>query len=335
VRGAERGAEGCGVAPPQRSDGVLHARVLGHDVTHAARERLRQGGDARPIIGADPSQLIDPERAGGFFAFAPPHAIAPARVVVRDARPDHREVGRPRESHVLGGERVRVDEQSRAGHAEAHDHRIHHADRRTDEAVLDLVGDPRHVSIVEAQREQPAQGPDHGDDERGARREPPAERHVRRHAQRGTAEDVSPAAQHGPDAAREVQPRAVRRLGTQSERQPLAIRHRAGRDLDHVVVADRRLHPRAQGEHRGQDEAAVVIGVLAHEVHATRRFGRDLGGATEELDERRELAAHAVDPSAARSSAAFSSGRVSAVKAPAPSSLPARYLRRPGMRSAG
>ena len=63
----------------------------------------------------------------------------------------------------------------------------------------------------------------------------------------------------------------------------------------------------------------MVVGVLADQVDAAGRFAD-------------AAVRHPRRPQHVCNSFTFSSGRVSAVNTPAPSSLPARYFKRPGMR---
>ena len=83
------------------------------------------------------------------------------------------------------------------------------------------------------------------------------------------------------------------------------------------------------GERDRQDEAVVVVGVLAEQVDASGRARQGFGQAPEGAH---EGVAHDRLTGTACSSRALSSGSASMAKKPAPSSVPARYLRRSRVR---
>ena len=81
------------------------------------------------------------------------------------------------------------------------------------------------------------------------------------------------AREHRPDAADVVGPmmvlRCLRRLGFTVDPDRFAVLARA--DHDPLVVSRRRGDPRRSIDRHRHDEAVVVVGVLADQVHATRR----------------------------------------------------------------
>ncbi len=244
--------------------------------------------------------------------------------------------GRQRDG--LGRQRPRIDEQRLADARQARRHLVHDADGRADEVGLDRSADPGQLHVVELESEQTPQRPEDRHFQGRARRKATTERHI------GGQREIEPAsleargAKGDRHALHVVQPPLTGLLVAELEH----AQRRIGAELaaPHANATARACRHGRHGRLRDQGrqhEAAVVVGVLADEIHAPvrrrdhhRRDAEQLGELR--VADHRQRAAHSRLTSTACSSRALSSGSVSAVNAPAPASLPARYFSLPGMR---
>ena len=120
-------------------------------------------------------------------------------------------------------------------------------------------------------------------------------------------------------------------MAVRHEGRSVVVFERVGTELASAAARPGDEDGAVDGE--GEDEAAVVVDVLADQIDAAGGFGDAVGRAIElareGIDERSDALVVSdcyVRGSDSRSSRAFSSGAVSLMKVPAPVSTPARYL---------
>jgi hypothetical protein len=250
-----------------------------------ARLDVGQPGDRRQRVDADVAQVRHAERGRGGERLAPPIDVAAADVLVRDARVDHHQLrpGRPR--NPLEGDRARVDEQRLAGTPQAARHLVHDPDRRADEVGLDALRQPGDRVIVDRERLQRAQPAHQADAQGGARRHAAADGD-RRDDPRVEALDLDAvAAQHVRHALDVVDPALAGLLVAQRVGGGIAAQRGAER-ADTATIAVAQPHVRPLRQHRRQDEAVVVVGVLADQVDPGRCVRLGVGRGTEGPHER-------------------------------------------------
>jgi hypothetical protein len=216
---------------------------------------------------------------------------------------------------------------------------VHDAALDADEVVLGALAELRQRDVVERQIERGAEGACDGDFERGGGGEAGALRHIAGEREIEAADGVAGRDERGRDAADVVRPVAGRGVRDVREVASGVGVEVGGVCPERVVVAAGPGAEDAAVDGEGEDEAVVVVDVLADQVDAAGRggdaFGRAAELAPEGGDERFDallVRRGYVRGAASRSSCAFSSGAVSLMKVPAPVSTPARYLSLSGVR---
>ena len=320
MRRREQRAERGRVTLLERAHGGEDALVLARHVPHARQQVLRQ---SRLPAGGQVAQRGNAQRRARRRAFLAPPVVGTAGVAVTHARVDHDQLDARGQRQLAHGERARIDEQCAVLVGQHGGQRIHDADAGAGEAVLGLLRQPRHLDRLELEAVEIAQRAQEGDRQRRARGQARAHGDVRAHFEVAAGPDARP--ERRGQALHVVDPAARRRLRAELV---LAGSRLGGIHVHDAVVARAPLDPHRVGNRGRQDEALVVVRVLADQVHAA------VGDAGHDAGARR---AHRASSSigTARSSAARVSGSESLVNAPAPSSAPATYLSRSGARSGG
>jgi hypothetical protein len=311
-------------------DRLQHAGVLGH---HVARPPLQQLGQrVEPAHVVDVAQGRHAEQPRRFLALRAPLVVAAAGQRARDPGVEHQHGGPRRQIDEAALQAARVQQQGARRVGEAGGHLVH--DPAVDAGMLDLgaLRELRDQHVVEVEAQQLAQAAQGGDLQRGARREPDADRHVGLDVDLQSGHiDTATAHQH--QAAVDVAGEMLRRRCVEREPHGLALPLRVQREPGRGHAAHG--HPRALRDRDRQDEAVVVVRVLAQQVHAAGRVGRRVGPLAEDPFEPGAVRAAHSATSTCCSSRAFSSGKASIAKKPAASSVPARYFRRSRVRYGG
>ena len=205
---------------------------------------------------------------------------------VRHAAVNHEQIAGRRQGDAAKVERARVEEKGLAAAREGTGHLVHDADGRTDELVLGTTASPGELDIAEIQLEHRAERPADRDLEGGAGRQAAAEWDRRCNAQieAGIAGAGEQDRRH---AANEVHPVVTADLPAQRVLDDASPGKALTPDAHLSIAAGRDLDDGGLRDGAGEDEAVVVVSVIAHEVHAAGRLGADDRRAGEEFLKRR------------------------------------------------
>src|SRR5919112_2702435 len=278
VREAHQAADLFQVSAPQRVGGGERARVLRDDVAAAPPHDLgKLRGVALELPDAHVPQLLRAgdeaaQEAHALLALGAARVVLRARKLVLVVRVLYRHADlRGVERDGRGFERAAVYQERVPLPPERGDELVHDAAHRPDVCVLGLLPRERERDAVDLRARDRGEREPRRDFERGRRGEPRPLGHVRDEHQVRATQARAPALQRARHALDVVQPEAAARLAraVEVEGEGLAAVERV--DVDQAVFArgggDER---RAVYRHR-QDEAAVVVRVLAYEVDAAGR----------------------------------------------------------------
>ncbi|GIV03617.1 MAG: hypothetical protein KatS3mg015_2447 [Fimbriimonadales bacterium] len=159
------------------------------------------------------------------------------------------------------------------GPAQAGGKRVHDAAMHADEAVLDLLAEPRPLGTREREAEQVFQPHEQGHLGGGRRAQPGADGHVAVEDALEAGRDEPPLLEQRHDASGIVPPRrAGARQGVECRIQPLVVVERVQDDAP--VRPPPQRHVDGLPERHRQDEAVVVVGMIPDEVDPAGRTGQ-------------------------------------------------------------
>ena len=230
--------------------------------SRSARGHVAQGRDRAEIGAQEPHAFLAGLAPGVVFAAR----VLVAHVGIGDQQPQVR-----RDRDVARFERAAVDQERIAGDAAGRDILVHDAAAHADIVVLRPLADFCDFDRLERQSGGGHERMRDAHFERGRGAQARAERHVGEDDEIGAAEAPPALLQHHGDAEHIVRPLvpAARRRGVEVERARLVH--------DHRIDAEPPVRPRRGGDEGGEferrrhDEAVVVVGVLADQVHPPRR----------------------------------------------------------------
>ena len=330
-------AECLKIAVVQGGDTVQHPLVFGHHMPCALVQRGRQSLDPRQVGHRQFAQAGDAERATRRLTLGNPLAVAAVRQLMLDPGIDHRDVVVVGQGRRLRCQVARVQEQRLAGPGDARRLLIHDAAGHADELALGRLRELGDLNVVDRQVQCRAHGLEDRDLERGGTGDAGANRNVGNGCQAQRRRRHSRVAQRVETAKHIVQP--VLALAVDQVRAKRSAEAFADPfDLAEPTLGRRQRDPRATTERGRQDEAVIVVGMLAQQVGACRRAGDRGRFAAEGLGEQRVgagLDRHQRLGRASRSRSTISSGATSARNTPVPCSMAARYFSLSALRCRG
>lgn len=252
------------VAGPKRVGGLVDARVLGDDV---ARDRIV------PYLcelGVAESRHAEP--ASRVLARRPPSRVRRVLEPPRDPGVDGEDGEPGRQRHRLDVERTAVDQQRGAVHAEQRRQLVHDPGRNSGRTLLGRLAQARQLDPLELEGRRVCERQRAGDLERGARRKPASLGDGRRDLRldaHGRATPIGGGAHDAGDQPPPLRPGVPRLVAAVRGDVDLAG-VTLGRDTHAPVARRSRAHDRLPVDCHRQDEAVVVVRVVAHQVHTAR-----------------------------------------------------------------